>query len=145
MSDINTNDNEHVGSNPGEISSENSIPDTVVPESSHDTAVPESSPDTVVPESSQPSVNPRPDNHIYVGKKPVMSYAMSGLIQLGHSSEIVIKGRGMVISRAVDVAQIITERLSKGKYSTKSIAIDTEILGDEKRNVSTIEIVIGTK
>ena len=129
MSDINTNDNEHIGSNPEEISSENSTPDTVVPE------------------SSPPSVNPRPENHIYVGKKPVMSYAMSGLIQLGHSDEIVVKGRGMVISRAVDVAQIITERLSKGKYSTKSIAIDTEILGegDEKRNVSTIEIVIGTK
>ena len=87
----------------------------------------------------------RNDNTVLIGKKPVMSYAMSGLIQLGHSDEIVVKGRGMVISRAVDVAQIITERLSKGKYSTKSIAIDTEILGDEKRNVSTIEIVIGTK
>ena len=75
-----------------------------------------------------------------------MSYAMSGLIQLGQTGEIVIKGRGMVISRAVDVAQIITERLGKGKYSTKSIAIDTEILGedDNKRNVSTIEIIIGT-
>ena len=141
MSDINTNDNEHIGSNPEEISSENSTPDNVVPESSPPSV------NTVVPESSPPSVNPRPENHIYVGKKPVMSYAMSGLIQLGHSGEIVVKGRGMVISRAVDVAQIITERLSKGKYSTKSIAIDTEILGegDEKRNVSTIEIVIGTK
>ena len=50
MSDINTNDNEHVGSNPGEISSENSIPDTVVPESSPDTVEPESSQDTVVPQ-----------------------------------------------------------------------------------------------
>ena len=87
-----------------------------------------------------------PTNNIYVGKKPVMSYAMSGLIQLGQTGEIVIKGRGMVISRAVDVAQIITERLGKGKYSTKSIAIDTDILGedDNKRNVSTIEIIIGT-
>ena len=85
-------------------------------------------------------------NNIFVGKKPVMSYAMSGLIQLGQTGEIAIKGRGMVISRAVDVAQIITERLGKGKYSTKSIAIDTDILGDDdnKRNVSTIEIIIRT-
>ena len=84
-------------------------------------------------------------NNIFVGKKPVMSYAMSGLIQLGQTGEIAIKGRGMVISRAVDVAQIITERLGKGKYSTKSIAIDTDILGDDdnKRTVSTIEIIIG--
>ena len=99
--------------------------------------------DTPVSENT-PSTSPT--NNIYVGKKPVMSYAMSGLIQLGQTGEIVIKGRGMVISRAVDVAQIITERLGKGKYSTKSIAIDTDILGedDNKRNVSTIEIIIGT-
>lgn len=85
-------------------------------------------------------------NNIFIGKKPVMSYAMSGLIQLGQTGEIVVKGRGMVISRAVDVAQIITERLGKGKYSTKSIALDTDVLGDDdnKRNISTIEIVIGT-
>ena len=88
-----------------------------------------------------------PSNNIFIGKKPVMSYAMSGLIQLGQSDEIIIKGRGMVISRAVDVALIITERLGKGKFSTKSIAIDTVVLGEdtEKRNVSTIEIVVGQK
>jgi len=112
---------------------------------SNDMAVSNNAPhsDTQVSENT-PSTSPT--NNIYVGKKPVMSYAMSGLIQLGQTGEIVIKGRGMVISRAVDVAQIITERLGKGKYSTKSIAIDTDILGedDNKRNVSTIEIIIGT-
>jgi len=88
-----------------------------------------------------------PSNHIFIGKKPVMSYAMSGLIQLGQSNEIIIKGRGMVISRTVDVALIITERLGKGKFVTKSIAIDTEVLGEgtEKRNVSTMEIVVAQK
>ena len=117
-------------------SNENSINDTAVSDNaSHsDTSVSETKP------------NQNTTNNIFVGKKPVMSYAMSGLIQLGQTGEIVIKGRGMVISRAVDVAQIITERLGKGKYSTKSIAIDTDILGedDNKRNVSTIEIIIGT-
>ena len=112
---------------------------------SNDMAVSNNAPhsDTQVSENT-PSTSPT--NNIFVGKKPVMSYAMSGLIQLGQTGEIVIKGRGMVISRAVDVAQIITERLGKGKYSTKSIAIDTDILGedDNKRNVSTIEIIIGT-
>ena len=112
---------------------------------SNDMAVSNNAPhsDTPVSENT-PSTSPT--NNIFVGKKPVMSYAMSGLIQLGQTGEIVIKGRGMVISRAVDVAQIITERLGKGKYSTKNIAIDTDILGedDNKRNVSTIEIIIGT-
>ena len=117
-------------------SNENSINDTAVSDDA-------SRSDTSVPETTS---NQNTTNNIFVGKKPVMSYAMSGLIQLGQTREIVIKGRGMVISRAVDVALIITERLGKGKYSTKSIAIDTEILGedDNKRNVSTIEIIIGT-
>tara|TARA_B100000029_G_scaffold324890_1_gene317319 strand:- start:50741 stop:51118 length:378 start_codon:yes stop_codon:yes gene_type:complete len=113
--------------------------------SSNDTAVSDnaSHSDNFVSENT---TNSAPTNNIFVGKKPVMSYAMSGLIQLGQTGEIVIKGRGMVISRAVDVAQIITERLGKGKYSTKSIKIDTDVLGedDNKRNVSTIEIIIGT-
>jgi len=97
---------------------------------------------------SKDTVRPSaPSNHIFIGKKPVMSYAMSGLIQLGQSNEIIIKGRGMVISRTVDVALIITERLGKGKFVTKSIAIDTEVLGEgtEKRNVSTMEIVVAQK
>ena len=113
--------------------------------SSNDTAVSDNASHSDTPVSEKTS-RTNTKNNIYVGKKPVMSYAMSGLIQLGQSGEIVIKGRGMVISRAVDVAQIITERLGKGKYSTKSIAIDTDILGedDNKRNVSTIEIIIGT-
>ena len=117
-------------------SNENSINDTAVSDDALHS-------DTSVPETTS---NQNTTNNIFVGKKPVMSYAMSGLIQLGQTGEIVIKGRGMVISRAVDVAQIITERLGKGKYSTKSIAIDTDILGedDNKRNVSTIEIIIGT-
>ena len=115
-------------------SNENSINDTAVSDDA-------SRSDTSVPETTS---NQNTTNNIFVGKKPVMSYAMSGLIQLGQTGEIVIKGRGMVISRAVDVAQIITERLGKGKYSTKSIAIDTVILGEDKRPVSTIEIIIGT-
>ncbi|MGQ9468886.1 MAG: DNA-binding protein Alba [Nitrososphaerales archaeon] len=88
-----------------------------------------------------------PPNHIYVGKKPVMSYAMSALIQLTQSDQIVIKARGMAISKAVDVAEIVTKRLGGNAFSIKDIKIDTELVGsgEEARNVSTIEIVIGKK
>ncbi len=88
-----------------------------------------------------------PPNHVYIGKKPVMSYAMSALIQLAQTGEIVIKARGLVISRAVDVAEVVVQRLSGGSYETKDIKIDTERLGEgsEARNVSTIEIVVGKK
>ena len=88
-----------------------------------------------------------PPNHVYIGKKPVMSYAMSALIQLAQTGEIVIKARGLVISRAVDVAEVVVQRLGGGSYETKDIKIDTERLGEgsEARNVSTIEIVVGKK
>ena len=88
-----------------------------------------------------------PPNHIFVGKKPVMSYAMSAMVQLAQSGEIVLKARGMVISRAVDVAEIVTKRLGNNTFEVKNIRIDTEKLGEgeDLRNVSTIEIVVAKK
>ena len=88
-----------------------------------------------------------PPNHIFVGKKPVMSYAMSAMVQLAQSGEIVLKARGMVISRAVDVAEIVTKRLGNNTFEVRNIKIDTEKLGDgeDLRNVSTIEIVVAKK
>ncbi|MDW8044752.1 MAG: DNA-binding protein [Nitrososphaerota archaeon] len=84
---------------------------------------------------------------MFIGKKSLMSYALSSLIQLAQSDEVVLKARGMVISRAVDVAQIVTKRLGNNAYEVKSIKIDTEKVGtgDNVRNVSTIEITIGRK
>lgn len=86
-----------------------------------------------------------PPNHIFVGKKPVMSYAMSALIQLTQAGEIVVKARGMSIGRAVDVAEIVTKRLGNGMYKVKDIGINTEVVGEgaEMRNISSIEIVVG--
>jgi DNA-binding protein len=85
-------------------------------------------------------------NHIYVGKKPVMSYAMSALIQLSQAGEVVIKARGLAIGRAVDVAEIVTKRLGNGAFSLKNISISTEQVKSaetgEMRNVSSIEILI---
>lgn len=76
-----------------------------------------------------------------------MSYAMSAMVQLAQSGEIVLKARGMVISRAVDVAEIVTKRLGNNTFEVKNIKIDTERLGegDDLRNVSTIEITVGKK
>lgn len=87
-----------------------------------------------------------PSNHIYVGKKPVMSYAMSALIQLSQAGEVNIKARGMAISRAVDVAEIVTKRLGNGTFVVKNVNISTEQVKStetgEMRNVSSIEILV---
>jgi DNA-binding protein Alba len=99
------------------------------------------------PQQEQRPQRTSPPNHIFVGKKPVMSYAMSAMVQLAQSGEIVLKARGMVISRAVDVAEIVTKRLGNNTFEVRSIRIDTEKLGEGEdiRNVSTIEIVVAKK
>ncbi|MFQ6096079.1 MAG: DNA-binding protein [Candidatus Bathyarchaeia archaeon] len=106
----------------------------------------EKKPTAPAPEKAAPE-RTSPPNHIYIGKKPVMSYAMSALIQLSHSGEIVLKARGLAISRAVDVAEIVTKRLGNDAYDIKDVKIDTEKLGsgDDIRSVSTMEIVVGKK
>ncbi len=86
-----------------------------------------------------------PANHIFVGQKPVMNYAMSALIQLAQAGEVTVKARGMAISRAVDVAEVVTKRLGNGQFKVKDIGIATEVVGEgpETRNISSIEIVLG--
>lgn len=90
---------------------------------------------------------PKPANHIYLGKHPVMSYSMSALIQLAQTGEVVLKARGMVIARAVDVAEIVTKRLGDKAYVIKNVKIDSELIGYEgdQRNISTMEIVLGRR
>jgi len=99
------------------------------------------------PSEETPAITEGPHNHIYVGKKPVMSYAMSALIQLSQMGEVNIKARGMAISRAVDVAEIVTRRLGNGTFFVKNINISTEQVKStetgEMRNVSSIEILVG--
>jgi len=100
---------------------------------------------TAPAQQSAPSQRSAPYNHIFVGQKPVMNYAMSALIQLTQAGEVVVKARGMAISRAVDVAEIVTKRLGNGQFKVKDIAINTEVVGEgpETRNISSIEIVVG--
>src|SRR5712692_1264220 len=97
------------------------------------------------PQQSAPQQRTAPYNHIFVGQKPVMNYAMSALIQLTQAGEVVVKARGMAISRAVDVAEIVTKRLGNGVFKVKDIGISTEVVGEgaEQRNISSIEIVVG--
>jgi DNA-binding protein len=102
------------------------------------------------PEAAPEQLPPRrevPPNHIFIGKKPVMGYALSAVMQLTQYQEVVLRARGKAISRAVDVAEVIINRLGHGQFGTLYINIDTDIVGEgaEKRNVSTIEISVGRK
>src|SRR5579864_2102638 len=82
---------------------------------------------------------------IFIGKKPIMAYVTSALIQLANQPKISIKARGLSIGRAVDVAQIIARKTENAGYSIGNITIGSEMLKStdgRDRNVSTIEIEV---
>jgi DNA-binding protein len=85
-----------------------------------------------------------PSNTVFIGEKPVKSYANAIVKQIDSGTEQVsVKARGRVISKAVDVAEV-TKRIFKGfgNIEIVDVSIGTEALGESgrKRNVSTIEI-----
>jgi len=87
---------------------------------------------------------PREPNTIYVGKKPVMNYVLACLTQIQNGTNtITVKARGKAISRAVDVAQIVTKRFATD-ITVKHIALNTEqvksTVDGVTSNVSSIEI-----
>ena len=110
---------------------------------------------TAVPTTTaEPTTSPKPTTSteptgardtIYIGKKPLMAYVTSTLIQLANIPSVSIKARGMSISRAVDVAQIISRKTENAGYKIGNINISSEALESQDgktRNVSTIEIEV---
>jgi archaea-specific DNA-binding protein len=66
------------------------------------------------PQPSQEQTTPHregPHDTIYIGKKPLMTYVTSTLIQLANQPKVTIKARGLSIGRAVDVSQITLKRM----------------------------------
>ena len=82
---------------------------------------------------------------ILVGNKNVMSYVLACVTLFNKGAvEVVIKARGRLISRAVDVAEITRHRFMTD-LGVKSIVIDTTTVQTDKGsdlNVSTIDITL---
>ena len=82
---------------------------------------------------------------ILVGNKNVMSYVLACVTLFNKGAvEVVIKARGRLISRAVDVAEITRHRFITD-LGVKSIVIDTTTVQTDKGsdlNVSTIDITL---
>ena len=86
-----------------------------------------------------------PRDTVFIGKKPLMAYVTTTIIQLANLPTVSIKARGMSIGRAVDVAQIISRKTENSGYSIGKILIGSETLESKDgrpRNVSTIEIEV---
>lgn len=84
------------------------------------------------------------DNVIYIGKKPTMNYVMAVITQFSEGrKEIHIKARGMSISAAVDVAEVVRSRFVQTVKSHVTIS-SQEMEGDNNRKslVSAIDIML---
>jgi len=103
---------------------------------------------TAQPEATKRPETSGPRDTIYIGKKPLMAYVTSTLIQLANIPSVTIKARGMSIGRAVDVSQIISRKTENAGYTIGSIKLGSEALESQDgrtRNVSTIEIEVKRK
>ncbi len=87
----------------------------------------------------------RDDGTVFVGKKPTMGYVLAVVTQFNNGAdEVVVKARGKLISRAVDVVEIVRHRFMPNA-KIDDIHISTEELTSEdgsKSKVSSIEIKI---
>ncbi|MCI4460887.1 MAG: DNA-binding protein Alba [Nitrososphaeria archaeon] len=92
------------------------------------------------------SAQSQPSNVVLIGKKPPMNYVLAVLTLFQNGQDkVVLKARGMAISKAVDVSQILKNRFLKD-VEVAEIRIGTEQVENQqtggKSNVSSIEITL---
>lgn len=85
----------------------------------------------------------RDPNTVFVGKKSTMGYVLAVVTQFNNgANEVCVKARGKLISRAVDVVEIVRHRFLPNSR-VQDIQISTEELTSEdgsRNKVSSIEI-----
>ncbi|MCI4368245.1 MAG: DNA-binding protein Alba [Thermoplasmata archaeon] len=81
---------------------------------------------------------------VYIGTKPTMTYVFQVVAQLNSGAgPVLVKARGNVIGKAVDIAEVVRRRFLPGQVDLGEIRIDTERLVNRdgrETNVSSITI-----
>jgi DNA-binding protein len=91
------------------------------------------------------------DNVVFIGNKPFRNYVNGVIMQFTskNQKQVILKSRGKLINRAVDVAEVIRKRFLKDEnIEILDIKIDSEEFENKegrKVNVSTIEIILVKK
>lgn len=92
-------------------------------------------------ESEETRSERRDDNIVYVGKKSAMGYVLAVVTQFNNGADAVsVKARGKLISRAVDVAEIVRHRFMPSA-SVRNIDIMTEELTSEDGSLSKVSAI----
>ena len=81
---------------------------------------------------------------IYIGKKPLMTYVTSTIIQLATQPSVTIKARGLTTAIAIDVAQVVLKKTHPAfEIENVKLASESLVASDGRnRDVSTIDISI---
>jgi DNA-binding protein len=85
---------------------------------------------------------------VLIGRKPTMNYVLATTMPLSEGKAVVLKARGRAISKAVDVAQVVTRRfVQDAEIQNVSIGTEEGRVGQDgrPRSVSTVEIRIAPK
>lgn len=90
------------------------------------------------------------DNSMFIGEKPFMNYVTGAVMQFSTkgATQVVIKARGKFISRAVDIAEVVSKRFLEGTVHVAEIKTDSEEFKNKEGKdvrVSSIEIVLKKK
>jgi len=112
-----------------------------------ETKAKEAKPKETTPKETKPKDKVKPDNTIFVGNKPAMTYVLAVMTCFNekNANEVRICARGRAISSAVDVAELTRNRFLPD-LKVKSIITSTEKVmrreGGGEANVSAIEIIL---
>ena len=80
---------------------------------------------------------------IFIGKKPLMTYVNSAIIQLSSYPQVILKARGSTMGLAIDVSQVIMRKTSIFEIGDIKVSSEQLVSSDGKtRSVSSIEIPI---
>ncbi len=95
------------------------------------------------------NVGPK-DNSMFVGEKPFMNYVTGAVMQFSTkgATQVIIKARGKFISRAVDIAEVVSKRFLDNTVYVAEIKTDSEEFKNKEGKdvrVSSIEIVLKKK
>ncbi len=101
-------------------------------------------------ETSKEKEDSKNDSVIFVGNKPFMSYVTGVVMQFTTKDipEVVVRARGKFISRAVDIAEVVSKRFLENVVDIGDIKIDSEEFQNKEGKtvrVSTIDISLNKK
>ena len=101
-------------------------------------------------QDAQITKQPRDDNVIFVGSKPLMNYVTGIVMQFTthNASQVAIKARGKFISKAVDITEVAMKRFLENQVHLQDIKINSEEFTNEEGRlirVSTIELFLKKK